>query len=285
MIRGMFDRILKLLPPERRRDVLLRLFRYSGRELTDDVVRENGADPPQARRVIEAYSSVVDGLMEMRNTEIKRNIIKPLLELDNKLYRLISAGAQMYDNGVHPKHRMIGYHDFFCSNIGPDESVLDIGCGNGFLASDMAKCTTRRVLGIDKSVASIEFAKAHYRSENLQFMVGDITDDIELPNCDVVVLSNVLEHLPERVQFLQRVRDVVKPKKFLIRVPMYEREWMVPFKKELGIDSRLDPGHYVEYTQEQLAEELQAAGLVIEQLEITWGEFWGRARNEKRSDS
>ncbi len=91
---------------------------------------------------------------------------------------------------------------------------------------------------------------------------------------DVVVLSNVLEHIAARVELLRRLLDAVHPKRFLIRVPSEERDWLVPLRKELGLPHFSDPTHETEYTVEQLRAELHEAGLEIAELEQRWGEIW-----------
>ncbi len=63
-----------------------------------------------------------------------------------------------------------------------------------------------------------------------------------------------IRHLPNRVEFLRSVQERLKPKRWLIRVPLYERDWRVPLMAELGVDYRLDPTHFTEYTQESFAE-------------------------------
>ena len=90
----------------------------------------------------------------------------------------------------------------------------------------------------------------------------------------VVILSNVLEHLPSRPEFLRRVQDTLRPDRILIRVPVFERDWRVPLKKELGVEWRLDLTHETEYTLETFAEEMHAANLQINHLEVRWGEIW-----------
>jgi len=213
-----------------------------------------------------------------KTNDRKTVVLKLLLDLDNELYKAISAKACECGGGMHPKHRLMRYHDFFCKNVGLNESVLDIGCGNGFLTSDVAKCTRGRVVGIDMNRESIEFAKKHYGAANIEYLCDDVnTGSIGQSHFDVVILSNVLEHLPNRAGFLEQVREKVRPTKFLIRVPMYEREWMVPLKAELGIEYMLDATHKIEYTQNQFFEELCAAGLSPESCEIGWGEIWCRA--------
>jgi hypothetical protein len=94
-----------------------------------------------------------------------------------------------------------------------------------------------------------------------------------------VTLSNVLEHIENRVDFLRRIVSVVvwsnpASKKFLIRVPALDRDWLSVFKKEVGVEYRLDRTHAVEHTQQQLVEELAEAGLHIESTETRFGEYY-----------
>ena len=63
-------------------------------------------------------------------------------------------------------------------------------------------------------------------------------------------------------------------KRFLIRVPMLNREWIVIYKKQPGLDYRLDASHHVEYTLEQFTEELKRANIVIKHVEIRFGEIY-----------
>ena len=42
---------------------------------------------------------------------------------------------------------------------------------------------------------------------------------------DVIVLSNVLEHIEHRVSFLKSLVSEVRPQKVLIRVPYFKREY------------------------------------------------------------
>jgi hypothetical protein len=60
-------------------------------------------------------------------------------------------------------------------------------------------------------------------------------------------------------------------------VPVFERHWSVPLKRELGAEWRLDPTHKTEYTLETFSEEMAAAGLRILYQEVRWGEIWAEA--------
>jgi 2-polyprenyl-3-methyl-5-hydroxy-6-metoxy-1,4-benzoquinol methylase len=175
-------------------------------------------------------------------------------------------------DGLHPKHRLTDYHDFFVRRISPGQTVLDIGCGPGAVAAAIARRTGARVLGIDKDAGSIIEARARCAGAGAEFVCADALS-AELPRADVVVLSNVLEHLDGRPGFLHSLRTRLRPKLLLLRVPQYERHWLVPFAGELGLDPRLDPTHLIEHRQEEILAELAAAGWRVRFLEARWGEY------------
>lgn len=144
--------------------------------------------------------------------------------------------------------------------------MLDIGCGNGALTRDIAERSGAYVIGIDLKPDNIAKAKRHYAHPKVEYRVSDALKDLPQDSFDVVVLSNVLEQLPNRVEFLRKIQTILSPSQILIRVPLYERE--------LGIDYRLDPTRRIEYTVEGFAEEIETTGLKIAYQEIRWGEIW-----------
>jgi glycosyltransferase involved in cell wall biosynthesis/2-polyprenyl-3-methyl-5-hydroxy-6-metoxy-1,4-benzoquinol methylase len=197
-----------------------------------------------------------------------------LFRLDAGFYALQGAQAVRYGGGTHPKHRHMRYHDFFVARVRPGEKVLDIGCGIGAVAYDVAEKARATVIGIDLSRTNIAQARRLYAHPRVHYCVGDALQAVPGGTFDVVILSNVLEHLPGRPDFLRRVQAVAKPARFLIRVPLFERDWRVPLKRELGVEWRLDDTHETEYTLESFAEEAEAAGLRITHQEVHWGEVW-----------
>jgi 2-polyprenyl-3-methyl-5-hydroxy-6-metoxy-1,4-benzoquinol methylase len=195
--------------------------------------------------------------------------------LDNRLYNLEGEAAVAYGKGIHPKHWLTRYHEFFINNITPDERVLDIGCGNGSLAYDLVtKGNARYVLGIDMNKENILYAEVHYQHLGLSFLLGDALTDLPDTHFNTIILSNVLEHIRERIVFLKVLQEKVGPKKILFRVPLVDRDWRVPLKRELGIEYRLDLTNEIEYTQEEFLEELHQAHLSPTYLAYHWGEIW-----------
>ena len=53
--------------------------------------------------------------------------------------------------------------------------------------------------------------------KNVKLICGDINDQKEL-RVDKIILSNVLEHIDNRVEFIENLKLITKAKYFLIRV-------------------------------------------------------------------
>jgi 2-polyprenyl-3-methyl-5-hydroxy-6-metoxy-1,4-benzoquinol methylase len=208
-------------------------------------------------------------VLPLRRSRLRQPILKKLLAGDNLLRRWITFFS--LERGLHPKHRLTHYHDFFLDNIRPTDTVLDIGCGLGFLACDAA-AKASQVVGIDMDQTYHRYAREHCHRPNVEFILGDATHYDFKKDFDVVILSNVLEHIQDRIGMLRRLAPLAPT--LLIRVPMIDRDWIVLLKKELGIDYRLDPTHVIEYTEHQFRREIAAAGLSIEKLEIRFGELY-----------
>ncbi len=201
-----------------------------------------------------------------------------LLDLERVISGQIDLAALEYGAGVHVKHRLMRYHDFFVDRIKPGERVLDVGCGYGAVASSIAERSRARVTGIDLNAASVDQARRSHQAPGLEFVHGEAPGDLKAEHFDVIVLSNVLEHINERGPFLAALRAKATPSRLLIRVPMFDREWRVPLRKELGLYYFSDPTHYVEYTRETFEAEMAEAGLAIEHLQVNWGEIWAEVR-------
>jgi len=204
-----------------------------------------------------------------RNNMLSRALIL-LLQIHTKIYSLISALSVRVE-GVHPKHRLMDYHRFFVDHISSADRVLDIGCGNGALAFDVAK-KAKEVIAIDINEKNIQKAKSKFFRENIEYRVGDATKDLGGEVFDVVVLSNVLEHIDQRVELLQKILLIAPT--VLLRVPMFDRDWLTLYKKEKGVEWRLDQTHFIEYTDEILTQELSMGGWKIQENKVCFGETW-----------
>lgn len=215
-------------------------------------------------------------LSQSQNSKDPKTLLKELLEFDNFLYSKISSVAVEYGGGKHPKHRVTKYHDFFVDNVGEHDSVIDLGSGLGDVTYDVACKTDGDVVGIELNSRNVLESRRRYNRKNLSFLHGDMCKDIvNLKRVfDVVMMSNVLEHMGDRVNLLKKIIEIIVPFKILLRIPYFEREWMVPVKKELGVDYFLDSTHKIEYTYEEFYTEMEEAGLEVSELKANWGEIW-----------
>jgi len=198
-------------------------------------------------------------------------IIKILVWIHNFSYRLIGVLAIKENGGIHPKHKIQNYHEFFLSNVSQADKVLDIGCGNGACTNAVAKKVTKAV-GIDISKKNIKMAKERFSNENLEYIIGDATTFDFKDNFDVIMLSNVLEHIENRIEFLEKIKKLAP--KILIRVPLLTRDWLAVYKKNNGLEYRLDKTHFIEYSEESFRDEMQQAGFKTESISSKFGESY-----------
>lgn len=207
----------------------------------------------------------------MKSVDLIR--LKLYIKLHNYFYNRISSLSIKTNNGVHPKHRILGFHKFFLSEIEESSKVLDIGCGLGIVTRDIA-LKAKSVVGIDNNSVFINEAKTHFQRDNIKYIFGDATTYNFIEKYDFIILSNVLEHIENRVIFLKKIKPIADY--FLIRVPMINRSWLALYKKELGLEYRLDKTHHIEYSIDSFRNELGEAGFEILTFSIQYGEIWAK---------
>ena len=97
-------------------------------------------------------------------------------------------------------------------DVGPDDRVLDVGCGTGFATEGLLE-RTGNVYGLDQSVHQLEQAWAKLgKHDPVAFHLGDaerlpFRDD----SFDVVWSSGSIEYWPEPVETLREIRRVARP--------------------------------------------------------------------------
>jgi 2-polyprenyl-3-methyl-5-hydroxy-6-metoxy-1,4-benzoquinol methylase len=203
-----------------------------------------------------------------------KQAMRELLTMEADLSGQIDATALPYGDGVHVKHRIMRYHDFFVERINPGERVLDIGCGYGAVAYSIASRTGAEVIAMDLDASNIAKARERFVHERLTFVQGEAPQALPPGRFDVIVMSNVLEHIEQRVAFLRDVQQRAAPNRWLIRVPMFNRDWRPAVRSELGLYAYSDPTHFTEYTLDSFEQEMRDAQLSITHYQVNWGEIW-----------
>ena len=96
--------------------------------------------------------------------------------------------------------------------------ILDIGCGGGLLANELAKANFTNLHGIDLSENSVVAAKKESLQQNLNidYKQGNI---YKIPygdeKFDFVILADILDHLSDLKSAMKEVNRILKPKGFI----------------------------------------------------------------------
>lgn len=96
-------------------------------------------------------------------------------------------------------------------NIAPltkDKTVLDVGCGTGFGALQLLPYA-ESVWGVDVDTEAIAFCKETI--PNVTFAAVDISRATYLPRFDVILMVEVLEHIPDCKSALENVKRFLNP--------------------------------------------------------------------------
>jgi len=154
--------------------------------------------------------------------------------------------AQFWDS---PAARWPTKSELIASLTKPSDVILDIGCGNGSILRHLQGLGYSQLQGLEISSYAIQ----RLRGEGIEMHYG-VLPSIPLPEAtfDVVIASQVLEHVIRRRRFVSEMRRVLKPGgRALIFVP---DDCLGPIN---------EPEHVIKYNAHSLRECLQQCFTVI----------------------
>lgn len=90
-------------------------------------------------------------------------------------------------------------------------SVLNVGGSAGIIDNHLAR-HFGRVVGIDIDADAIAFARSQHQRGNLEFRIGDALN-LDFPDAafDIVICSQVYEHVPDAARMMAEIFRVLKP--------------------------------------------------------------------------
>jgi ubiquinone/menaquinone biosynthesis C-methylase UbiE len=115
-------------------------------------------------------------------------------------------------------------------NIQPGQTILDAGCGNGYMSRLFSNEVTQcgKIYALDQDQYYIEALKNETQGTNIETMKGDITGPIPLngSSVDIIYLSTVIHTFSEQEMqgFLREVKRILKPGGLLAIVEIEKRE-------------------------------------------------------------
>lgn len=153
-------------------------------------------------------------------------------------------------------------------------TILDAGCGDGCYSFYLARRFPKsKVHAIDKSrelIEACETIRARLNITNLRFEVQSLIDLSSRGSYDLILCIDVLEHILEDQVALNNIGDTLSDQGILIL--------HVPQRRELNrfVLKPLDEGYVHdhvrnEYTEQEIEDKIERAGLHIQSKRYTFG--------------
>lgn len=101
--------------------------------------------------------------------------------------------------------RLTAYVATLAESRGHPLAILEIGCGNGWLANALAGVPGTDVVGLDVNHLELEQARRVFRAPNLSFLEGDVRAFVPTERPDVIVLASVVQYVPDVATVLRRL--------------------------------------------------------------------------------
>jgi 2-polyprenyl-3-methyl-5-hydroxy-6-metoxy-1,4-benzoquinol methylase len=157
------------------------------------------------------------------------------------------------------------------------ERICDLGCGNGYLAGRLASMGYE-VTGVDASQSGIEIARRSYSAPRFIFspLERSLREHLGSDRFDLVISSDVVEHLYRPADLLEAASVLLKPKgQILIGTPYHGYLKNVVLSVTGRMDKHLaaldDGGHIKFFSVRTLSSSLQSHG--FDDLKFS---FYGR---------
>jgi len=156
------------------------------------------------------------------------------------------------------------------SNLRPGGHLLDVGASTGVFLNEMRLYGDWTLAGVELNDKAAQYARQTF---GLEIFVGQIEDAPWKPGTfDVITLWDVLEHLPQPVSALRKIRELLTADGYLIfSVPngnsldarLFGQYW-------IGLDA---PRHMSVFTLESLRRLLQKTGYALEAAYCYYGRY------------
>jgi 2-polyprenyl-3-methyl-5-hydroxy-6-metoxy-1,4-benzoquinol methylase len=146
--------------------------------------------------------------------------------------------------------------------------LLDVGCGNGYLAGRLLQ-RGYDVTGIDLSHEGVDIARRQYTGGRfeVQSVEQDLLERLDADPFDVIVSTEVIEHLYSPKSFARACHGALRPRGTII-VTTPDHNWIknvliaVSGKFDNHVNPNFEGGHIKFFSRKSLGKLLADAGFV-----------------------
>jgi ubiquinone/menaquinone biosynthesis C-methylase UbiE len=145
--------------------------------------------------------------------------------------------------------------------------ILEVGCGSGYGAVLLSQIEPRSYVGIDLMPEMIELARKQPGLDGYEFLVMDAAsmNSIADESKDVVVIFDILHHIPEWREVIRECHRVLRPGGAMF----LEEPWSSAVKLA---DAIVHWGHPndAQFSRRELEEQFRAVGFTITKKLLLW---------------
>jgi len=132
-----------------------------------------------------------------------------------------------------------------------NKKVLDYGCGNGNFLKQITKFT--------KKIYGLEINNSHLVKLKNKFKIFEKLEDIA-EQFDYITLFHVLEHLPNQIKVLKKIKNKLKPNgKLIIEIPQ-ANDFLLKLKLEEFKNFTFWSEHLILHTEDSIKKFLKNSG-------------------------
>jgi SAM-dependent methyltransferase len=141
------------------------------------------------------------------------------------------------------------------------KAVYDIGCGAGEILVELQRHMGRDIVfrGYDISPQGIDICRPK-ENRTLKFFNQDFLLT-EMDPCDLLLLLDVFEHIPDYIGFLEKLRE--KSFLFLFHIPLDISVQAIKRKSSIMLEMRTQYGHLHYFTKETALSTLSDTGFEV----------------------
>jgi ubiquinone biosynthesis O-methyltransferase len=153
-----------------------------------------------------------------------------------------------------------------------NKAILDVGCGAGTISLYLAN-KEANIIGVDISRKAIDSCKKSAKALKLKNKTQFICNTIEKVKFrrkfDLIICSEIIEHIPNDKAFLKRIHKLLENNGLLIlstpsiNAPLYKIGLAQNFDKRVG--------HIRRYSKKQISDLVKNSGFTIEKVRLTEG--------------